>query len=285
MEKAIRRQKGWRRIVEGKLRNYLLKIVEVWWCNFATGYVVSRDFVLQAMQLIFRLSIGIDHCNLAKLHDKLSNIRGEIHYNLATSPLKVCDPSGHGARLRLIPSGLGHVLSWTLDQTLVILCLGSDRTLDLPFDYLAISYWSVLTLQLCLKRKYELSLDSQLSRMTQLLFYLHRTKLMDTAMTTHWSIDQPWASLQRRRLHRSRQLAWTVYKSCRDAPESFNNISVEVLSLHALLKEVEETISDHPLLNQNKQASRQSRPDVETCFKTVVNIGESKTSHSRLSHE
>jgi len=43
------------------------------------------------------------------------------------------------------------------------------------------------------------------------------------------------------------QLAWTVYKSRRDAPESFNNISIEVLSLHALLKEVEETISDHPL--------------------------------------
>ena len=50
------------------------------------------------------------------------------------------------------------------------------------------------------------------------------------------------------------QLAWTVYKSCRDAPESFNNISVEVLSLHALLKEVEEMISDH-LVPESKQAS------------------------------
>ena len=36
------------------------------------------------------------------------------------------------------------------------------------------------------------------------------------------------------------QLAWKVYKSCRDAPESFGNISMEVLSLHAVLKTVEE---------------------------------------------
>jgi len=42
------------------------------------------------------------------------------------------------------------------------------------------------------------------------------------------------------------QLAWTAYKSCRDAPESFKNISIEVLSLHAVLKEVEETLSEHP---------------------------------------
>lgn len=39
------------------------------------------------------------------------------------------------------------------------------------------------------------------------------------------------------------QLAWNVYKSCRDAPESFNNISLEVLSLHAVLKSVEESLA------------------------------------------
>ena len=43
------------------------------------------------------------------------------------------------------------------------------------------------------------------------------------------------------------QLAWTVYKSCRDAPGSFNSISSEVLSLQAVVKEVEETLSGHPL--------------------------------------
>jgi hypothetical protein len=43
------------------------------------------------------------------------------------------------------------------------------------------------------------------------------------------------------------QLAWTVYKSCKEAPESFANISVEVLSLHVVLKEVEELLSDQNL--------------------------------------
>ena len=38
------------------------------------------------------------------------------------------------------------------------------------------------------------------------------------------------------------QLAWTVYKGCRDAPESFRNLSQEILSLHAVLKEVEECL-------------------------------------------
>jgi hypothetical protein len=42
-------------------------------------------------------------------------------------------------------------------------------------------------------------------------------------------------------------LAWKVYKSCKDAPESFKNISLEVLSLHAVLKETEETLLGHPL--------------------------------------
>ena len=42
-------------------------------------------------------------------------------------------------------------------------------------------------------------------------------------------------------------LAWSVYKSCRAAPNSFNNISIEVLSLHAVLKEADETIFRSPL--------------------------------------
>ena len=42
-------------------------------------------------------------------------------------------------------------------------------------------------------------------------------------------------------------LAWSVYKSCKEAPESFKDISLEVLSLHAVLKEAEETIFMQPL--------------------------------------
>jgi hypothetical protein len=41
--------------------------------------------------------------------------------------------------------------------------------------------------------------------------------------------------------------AWKVYKSCKDAPESFGNISLEVLSLHAVLKEAEEKVFARPL--------------------------------------
>jgi hypothetical protein len=42
-------------------------------------------------------------------------------------------------------------------------------------------------------------------------------------------------------------LAWQIYKSCKGAPESFGNIHLEVLSLHATLKEAEETVFAHRL--------------------------------------
>lgn len=50
------------------------------------------------------------------------------------------------------------------------------------------------------------------------------------------------------------QISWKIYKACKDAPESFKNVSQEVLSLNAVLKEVEETYSDAVL-----SAARQSR--------------------------
>ncbi|MCJ1263054.1 hypothetical protein MMC22_002924 [Lobaria immixta] len=50
------------------------------------------------------------------------------------------------------------------------------------------------------------------------------------------------------------QLAWKIYKVCKDAPESFKNVAQEVLSLHAVLKELEETYSD-----ANFSAAQQSR--------------------------
>jgi hypothetical protein len=42
-------------------------------------------------------------------------------------------------------------------------------------------------------------------------------------------------------------LAWDVFKACKAAPEGFENISREVLSLHAVLKESEETVFALPL--------------------------------------
>ena len=53
------------------------------------------------------------------------------------------------------------------------------------------------------------------------------------------------------------QIAWKVYKACKYAPESFKNVSQEVLSLHAVLKELEETYSGATL-----SAARQSRLDI-----------------------
>lgn len=50
------------------------------------------------------------------------------------------------------------------------------------------------------------------------------------------------------------KLAWKIYKACKDAAEGFKNISHEVLSLHAVLKELDETYSDVTL-----SATQQSR--------------------------
>ena len=48
-------------------------------------------------------------------------------------------------------------------------------------------------------------------------------------------------------------LAWNVYKSCKGAPGSFSNISNEVLSLHVVLKEVDETFLKSPLPPQSQK--------------------------------
>lgn len=54
-----------------------------------------------------------------------------------------------------------------------------------------------------------------------------------------------------------RQLAWKLYKTCKDAPEGFKDVSQEILSLHAVLKEAEEMHSDATL-----SAAQQSRQRV-----------------------
>jgi hypothetical protein len=54
-------------------------------------------------------------------------------------------------------------------------------------------------------------------------------------------------------------LAWKTWKACKAAPGSFGNISGEVLSLHAVLKEAEETLS-----GQSLSSSRQERLETIT---------------------
>ncbi|KAL8642606.1 MAG: hypothetical protein Q9226_008488 [Calogaya cf. arnoldii] len=52
-------------------------------------------------------------------------------------------------------------------------------------------------------------------------------------------------------------LAWkvykNVYKAAKDAPESFQKVHRDVLSLHAVLKEAGESIFDPPLSLQRQQ--------------------------------
>jgi hypothetical protein len=55
------------------------------------------------------------------------------------------------------------------------------------------------------------------------------------------------------------QLAWNVYKSCKDAPQSFNNISQEVLSLSAVLREAEESFSGQTLTMATQEGLRTVR--------------------------
>ncbi|KAL8696910.1 MAG: hypothetical protein Q9224_002554, partial [Gallowayella concinna] len=42
-------------------------------------------------------------------------------------------------------------------------------------------------------------------------------------------------------------LAWSVYKSCKEAPGSFANVSLELLSLHAVVKEFGDSLARHTL--------------------------------------
>ena len=48
-------------------------------------------------------------------------------------------------------------------------------------------------------------------------------------------------------------LTWNVYKSCKGAPNAFGDISSEVLSLQAVLKEAEETIFAQPLTPEKQE--------------------------------
>ena len=80
------------------------------------------------------------------------------------------------------------------------------------------------------------------------------------------------------------QLAWSVYKACKEAPESFGNISQEVLSLHAVLREVDETITGHEL-TQTQEAGLKTVGhgchNVLTDLETLVNKYESLGTQSK----
>lgn len=85
------------------------------------------------------------------------------------------------------------------------------------------------------------------------------------------------------------QLAWKVYRTCKDAPESFKNISQEVSSLHLVLKEVEETYSG-ATLSANQQSRlrnigngcRAVLEDLQGIIDRYNSLGRSKRTWDRL---
>ena len=48
------------------------------------------------------------------------------------------------------------------------------------------------------------------------------------------------------------KLAWTVYKSCKDAPASFGNVSQEVIALEAVIRQFDE-VFEGQVLSQLEQ--------------------------------
>ena len=79
------------------------------------------------------------------------------------------------------------------------------------------------------------------------------------------------------------RLAWSVYKRCKEAPDSFESVSQEALSLHALLKETEELLSEGELsLSQAARLSTISHgcqellTELETLIEKYDNLGSEK---------
>jgi hypothetical protein len=74
-------------------------------------------------------------------------------------------------------------------------------------------------------------------------------------------------------------LAWNVYKSCKGAPESFGNISLEVLSLHAVLKEAEETVFAQPLSQTKRECLKAVR---DGCYHVLTDLDDLSKKYQSL---
>jgi hypothetical protein len=64
-------------------------------------------------------------------------------------------------------------------------------------------------------------------------------------------------------------LSWEVYKSCKEAPGSFKDISSKVLSLHVVLKEAEETVFAHPLSTTKQERLKAVR---DGCYQVLTDL-------------
>ena len=66
-------------------------------------------------------------------------------------------------------------------------------------------------------------------------------------------------------------LAWQVYRATKGAPEAFQQIHVKVFSLHAVLKEAEETICKSP---PNSQSQEGLTTVMEGCRRVLLELQE-----------
>ncbi|KAL8653974.1 MAG: hypothetical protein Q9210_001781 [Variospora velana] len=67
------------------------------------------------------------------------------------------------------------------------------------------------------------------------------------------------------------QLAWSVYKSCKDAAGSFQDISLEVLSLHAVIKEFEDNLQRSTLPSSQRTGLDTSQIIVQNRLERYLN--------------
>ncbi|KAL8990426.1 MAG: hypothetical protein Q9177_000913 [Variospora cf. flavescens] len=86
------------------------------------------------------------------------------------------------------------------------------------------------------------------------------------------------------------QLAWSVYKSCKDAAGSFQDISLEVLSLHAVIKEFEDNLQGSTLPSSQRtglesvaEGCRNVLKDLQTLTGRYHSLGtKTKRTYDRL---
>lgn len=76
------------------------------------------------------------------------------------------------------------------------------------------------------------------------------------------------------------KLAWSIYKACKDSGENFKRLSSEVASLHVVLKETEDYLTEFSDLD----TSRKNRLTILTdgCYSTLQDLEKLLKAYERL---
>ena len=80
-------------------------------------------------------------------------------------------------------------------------------------------------------------------------------------------------------------LAWKVYRSCKDAPASFQNIAGDISSMHAVLTNIAETLEELTRLDRKKKdtltllrdACEQLLSGIDACLARFRSLGTQST--------